>query len=131
MIDLDAKRAERAAAKNEAKKKSPELTFGGKVFELPPELPLDVVFNLKKLAEATKAKDGNAITDSLVDSMRALVRDRYAEFMAIGPSVNDLAVIVEGIPGEYGLGLGNASASPKRSKTTTGRSKRPSGPATK
>jgi hypothetical protein len=131
MIDLDAARAERAAAKNEKEKKAPELKFGGVVFELPPELPLDVVFDLKKLSDATKAKDGSAITESLLHAMRVLVGDRYDEFMTVRPSINDLVVIVEGIPGEYGLGLGNVSASPKPSKTTTGRSKRPSKPATK
>jgi hypothetical protein len=116
-INLDEARAARA----EATKVHPTLVFAGVEYELPLELPLPLVTNLKKLADASKKKDGDAVTQALLDSMESLLGARYEEFMAAGPSVNDLSVIVEGIPGEYGLGLGEASASPKRSKNTTAR----------
>ena len=119
MIDLD----EARVARREEAKIKPTITFGGRVYELPAELPIVATENLKKLAAATKAKDGDAITAALLGAIEALLGDEYADFLKNSPSINDLAAVVEGIPAEYGLTLGESPASEKPSKSTTARPK--------
>lgn len=126
-IDLD----EARIARREASKRAPTLKFGGNTYELPFELPIEAVMAMGRLGEASKVKDGSAITKALLEVMHEMMaEDVYKKFMAINPSVNDLSAIVAGIPSEYGIGSGESKGSDSPSTDTTERPKRPSKPAT-
>src|ERR1051326_7372837 len=126
-INLD----EARVARREEAKIHPTLTFGGKTYDLPIELPVGATKHLRSLSEATKAKDGDAITAALLGAMEAILsEDQYAEFMKFKPAIQDLARVVEGSPAEYGLEVGEAQASPKPSKSTGARSRQTSAKAT-
>lgn len=95
-IDLDAARAARAEAKQEA----PTLRFAGKDWTLPAELPWAFV-------EATSGD----IT-GIVRAMQGLLADQWDAFVSEHPSISDITTLVEAIPSLYGLeGLGEAPAS--------------------
>lgn len=106
-IDLDQARAARA----EEKKIAPTMKFGGKDYVLPVELPVEVIREMGRLAEASKNKDGEAITTALLHAMEELLGPDYPEFMANRPSVNDLSAIVAAIPEEYAIESGESSGS--------------------
>lgn len=89
LLDLDSARA----ARFEASKEKPVVVFGGKQFEMPVELPLNMVEAL------TKGDIGTA--------MDILFGERASEFMELGPSMQDLTELVT----VYGVGLGEASVS--------------------
>jgi hypothetical protein len=113
-INLDQARA----ARREKLEINPTVTFGGAEFEMPIELPLSAVSNLRKLALATQVNDGDAIEAALLGTAESLLGpEQYAKFLAFTPSIGDLAAFIEGIPGEYGLDLGEAPASAKPSKS--------------
>jgi hypothetical protein len=125
-INLD----EQRAVRREAAGIHPTLTVGGREYDLPVELPVEAIRHLKSLAEATKKKDGDAITDALLGALEAMLGREFAEFMTNGPSIQDLAAVVSGIPAEYGMELGESSASPTPVKSTTARPRRRSAKAT-
>lgn len=127
-IDLDAARA----ARREAKGKTPDpVTFMGETFVLPVELPIAAVRWFSKLGEASKAKDGIAITEALEAAVEAIFSATdFERFMALQPSLEDLSAIIEGVPGEYGMTAGEPQASDTSSKSTGTRSRRASKPAT-
>lgn len=125
-IDLD----EARVARREKSKIHPELTFGGKTFALPVELPLRAVREMSKLSKLTKEKRGAEVTDVLLTTMAELLGDEFENFMDNHPSVNDMAALVEGIPGEYGMKLGESRGLDKPSKSSGAPRKRPSKPRT-
>jgi len=121
-INLDESRI----ARREEMGEQPTLTFGGKVYQLPVELPLEAVSALSALAKAGLDQDGAGVTAAMLATLKGLVGNRYDEFMENSPSIQDLAALVEGIPAEYGIGLPESSASEEPSESTTERPKRQS-----
>lgn len=127
-INLD----EARAARREVDAVAPVIVFGGREYVLPIELPVEVVRSLTELADLSGKKDvdGNEITKVLLDTVRGFLGDQYDDFMQNSPSVNDLSAFVEGIPSEYGLGLGESQDSDAPSKITTARAKQATKKAT-
>lgn len=90
-IDLDAARAARAAAKQE----QPTVTFGGKAWVLPAELPWAV-------AEAAAAQD----TAGIVSAIASMLGEQWPEFKALNPSVEDMTALMEAVGDIYAAPLG-------------------------
>lgn len=122
-IDLDAARA----ARREAQGEPPTVTFGGETFNLPVELPFDISEMGTRLNEAQTSTE---VAAAMRDTMKMLLADDYDRFMALRPSTQDLVVLVEGIPKEYGIGPGESRASRRSSRSSTGRSRPTSVPST-
>jgi hypothetical protein len=101
-IDLDAVRA----ARREAEAQAPSVKLGGKVFELPVELPFGVFLLLPEL----RNEDTSVAAVSAV--VRELFGEKHDEFMALGPSMEDLEALLNGVMEEYGLNPGESEASP-------------------
>lgn len=91
IIDLDAARAARAEAEQEA----PVIRFGGKDFTLPVELPWAVV-------EAASSQD----TNSIIGSVKSLLGEQWSEFDKLGVSVEDMKTLIESIAGVYATDQG-------------------------
>lgn len=96
-VDLDAKKAEREAARREAGKTGPVIKMGGKNYELSPELSYDVLEALKGLDSADTA--GGA----LLDMVEKLLGEHYAAFRATNPSLEDVTALLVGVMEEYGI----------------------------
>lgn len=108
MKDLDAVRAARREALGEA----PVIRFGGQDFVLDIELPYDVPESLAAVARATEAGDDFGITAGVKDTLVALLGDeQYVAFRALRPSMPDVQEFISAAVGEYGLKLGEPSAS--------------------
>lgn len=93
MIDLDKKRA----ARREAKGKGPEVTFGGAVYELAPEMPFEAIEALEGLQSEETAPA------ALVRLVRALLGEQYEAIKAAGLTTEDVNEFVGGIMEEYGV----------------------------
>jgi hypothetical protein len=127
MIDLDARRAEANAVPK-------SFTLGGQVFDLPSELPGDVLAPFLSddlglvdlIGEAMSGNDQAGVSDMLFDALakrptlpagllaaaktafETLIGvDRFPAFMAARPSVPDYVFLVRGLLAEYGLSLGD------------------------
>lgn len=106
-ININTERAKRA----EETPRAPTLE-ADRVYILPVELPVDTVSAMARMSRASKEKDGEGITTALTDAIKALLGDDWDEFAkANRPSVQDLSVIVAGIPAEYGIGQGESKGS--------------------
>lgn len=125
-IDLDEARAARREERGEA----PKIIFEGTEFTLPVELPIEAVAAISALAKAGTAQDGDAVLGALQEVAKSVLGEGYETFMAHAPSIADLSALVQGLPAEYGLGLGESSASEGTSENTTDPPKQPSEPAT-
>lgn len=103
-FDLDAARAARLEAKGE-----PRLfVFGGRKFELPPELPAEFAYLL----------------DDAKEALRYLLSDGFDDFWAQRPSREDLTDLVGWITKTYGTSQGESPASDGSSTNGSGRSRR-------
>lgn len=139
MIDLDARRAEIAATPRDP------LRIGGEAFDLPVELPGDVLApflapNLglvELLADAIANSDdeegddiGEMVFDALAknptlptglveaakQALKALIgEDRYPAFIAARPTVPEYLLIARELFAEYGMSLGDFFVSPSSS----------------
>ena len=79
---------------------APTLRFAGTDWILPNELPWAFV----------EASSGDV--QGIVRALQGLLADQWSAFSALNPSIADVMVLVEAIPGLYGLeGLGEAGAS--------------------
>jgi hypothetical protein len=107
-LDLNAKRAERAAKRGEPM----TIEIANETFELVPELPLAAgeFANSSDIAGAMKMLLAHPDTD-------------WPRFMALTPTMNDVLDIVE----YFGAQLGESQAS-TRSSVTTGTPSRPTSP---
>lgn len=105
-IDLDSIRA----ARREALGAGPTILFGGVEFELPVEMPFAVIEAFGRMQAGDDEKNLEA-TLAMMDIARALFGDRYQEFMALGPSNNDVTSILEHISDAYGTDAGESQAS--------------------
>lgn len=104
MIDLDAARSKREAARREADGKGPIVKFGGGEYELAPELPYSVLEALRGLTvEETAAA-------SLANMTEGMLGEHYAAFVATSPSMEDVNELVGGVMEEYGLASPLASS---------------------
>lgn len=115
-IDLDAARAARAEKSTDTE--TPTVAYAGKVFDLPRELPFGVFLRMAELAV-----DPEKALDSMADFVRSLFGDRAQEFLDLGPSMDDLLALMDGLSEGYGVDAGKASASPASASSTTRRSK--------
>lgn len=143
-LDLD-------AARRESQRIAPTIVLGGQSFVLPLELPADVIDPLlsdeldlvglvkQVLADKpTSTNDVNEFLDLLFarpalprqliaavkDSLALLFgADAYAAFLSQRPSFSDYVRIVKALPGFYGVGLGEAFASPGSSESDGATSK--------
>lgn len=77
-LDLDKARAARDAARGEPN----TLTFGGKTFDLPPELPLEAA----EVIERGNVRAG----------MTALLNGQAEAFFALEPTMDDIHVLLRG-----------------------------------
>lgn len=93
-IDLDAAKA----ARREARGEGPTVVFGGKDFQLAPEVPFEATEHLA--------------AGRVIDAVHLLLGDSHDEFMAFKPSVEDLMTLFEQMTTAYGLeSVGNGQAS--------------------
>lgn len=93
-IDLDAAKA----ARREARGEGPTVVFAGEEFTLESEVPFAAT---EHLAEGRVS-----------EAVKLLLGDRHEQFMALGPSVEDLMTLFEQMTTVYGLEtLGNGQAS--------------------
>lgn len=106
-VDLDAARAARAEANGER----PTVTFGGKTYELPIEMPFAIVESVGELQKAQDDQDGIAVAGILANIAQSMFGDRYQEFLAAGPSMTDMQSLLENVAGLYGLTPGESPAS--------------------
>jgi hypothetical protein len=100
MIDLDAARAEREAARKEAGELGPVVKIGGEECQLPPELAYDVIEVFRGMNDEFTA--GGAMA-ALVPAL--LGEEHYPKFLALEPppSLKDVEVLVHGLMEEYGI----------------------------
>jgi hypothetical protein len=95
-VDLDARRA----AVREAKGEHIVIKFGGREFHGPVEMPLTF---------------GAAMAEmDLPEAARILFGDDGADFLALGPTIEDFTALMEG----YGIELPESSGSPGFSMNT-------------
>ena len=104
-LDLDAARAARA----EARAENPTVKFGGEVFKLPAELPMEFIWLLVE-GEERKALD-------------CLFSDDLERFCRQQPSREDIMAFFAGIRDLYGLNQGESSASAGSSSNGGNRSR--------
>jgi hypothetical protein len=114
LIDLDAARAARAELNGEHS----VVRFGGEMFDLPAECPLDFILALND--------------DEPKTAVEALVGEQWERFWAHRPSREDIRELARGVADAYGLGGGmsESPASGGSSKTGGRRSRRTSLPTT-
>jgi hypothetical protein len=101
-INLDAAKA----ARREAKKEAPTVTFGGQDFVLPIELPFAAVEAIASIQEAQAANDGAGTSKGILAVVRVLLGDDYSAFMSHRPSMEDVEALFDGVMEEYGTSLG-------------------------
>lgn len=100
VIDLD----KIGAARREAQDERPLIRFGGKDFQLPPEMPFAVIEAVGRLSAGPDGEpDNSALAESMSDIARALFGTRYREFLGLGPSVEDLTALLGEIAPAYGM----------------------------
>lgn len=121
-IDLDAARA----ARREAAKEQPTITLNGKTFTLPLELPLSLAEAFIGFGDIQDDEVDMKIPGILAGVMRSLLGDQYESFMAEGPSLDDLMVILNGMKETYGVDLGEQLASAGSSNRASRRSRQTS-----
>lgn len=137
-LDLDKARAARA----EAAKEAPVITFGGRDFELPVEPgaslleALSEFYAIQRASEALKEGEeddtGPAALDAIWRAAEALLGERWGEFKELDPSIHDVMELVAGFPELYSFdGLGESLASGGSSTTTSRPSKPTSNGSTK
>lgn len=128
-MDLDKARA----ARREAAKIHPEVIFGGEKFELPLEMPYSVVkammglTTLKGQEGVQKATIVNQVMDTI---MKNLLGKNIDRFNALTPSYEDLFALMDGLLEEYGINVGELSASVPQLKKSTRRPRRTFKPTT-
>lgn len=119
-LDLDARRA----ARREAAKEPVTFTFGGEVFTLPVELPVEAV-ELVATVDAESMSDLQAVA-LITPVMRALLGPEWDRFYAHRPSLEDLAEVADFIWESYGVTPQTPSQSPPPARATGQRSKQTS-----
>lgn len=124
-IDLDTYRAARREAQSEA----PKVKFDGKEYELPVEMPLEV---LEALDAFDPEMTGTAMATSVLRVCRILLGEEgYEQFRASRPSLEDVMAFLNGVKGEdeqqhggvlqaYGFGGPGESSAPVDSSASTG-----------
>lgn len=98
VVDLDALRAARSEERAAAGETTKTIKFGGKDYELPPELPYDYAY-------------ASALGD-LKAAVRALLGDaQFDDFWTNGPSMEDMNAIADSLYPHYGKSEGESKAS--------------------
>lgn len=97
-IDLDKARV----ARREAKKDGPEVTFGGKTFKLPVEIPYDLV---QKLRDASEDQADTVVLSALFGEKQ------WDAFLKLQPTLDDVSTLFESLAVEYGILAPQSSAS--------------------
>ena len=90
-FNLDAAKAARA----EVDKTNPSITFGGKDFALPTEIPFAI-------AEASTGEVGD-----LHKAVKSLLGNQYETWAELNPSLQDIGALFDALPGLYGIDLPN------------------------
>jgi hypothetical protein len=106
-INLDAAKA----ARREAIKEQPTITYGGRSWELPIELPLETAV---VIADLQGAMDGEGSEAAMLfrQVVTSLLGDTEgAKFMEMQPSIQDVSALIIGLVDEYGLTVGESEAS--------------------
>lgn len=103
IIDLDAARAQRAAARAEAGEESPVVRLEGRTFELPVELPADAIERLGPFLEQGP--------EALRVGLEVFLGEHYEPIMALGLSMDDAKELLEGVADAYGFDMGESPAS--------------------
>lgn len=111
-INLDAARA----ARSEALEEAPTLLFKGVEFKLPIEIPFAIVESAATIVAAERSGEddderGGAAAAAIAQMARALLGEEYDKFLALGPSMSDMNLILESIGDLYAVNLGESQAS--------------------
>lgn len=107
-VDLNKMRA----ARLEKLGPGPTVEFGDVTFQCPAEVPFAVIEAFASLEAADESKDGEKAIVSLKDAVRGMLGDQFDAFMAQNPATEDMAGLIEIAFAEYGVDLGELSASP-------------------
>jgi len=107
-VDLNKMRA----ARLEKLDPGPILEFGDETFQCPAEVPFAVIEAFARLETADQQQNGEKATAALSDAVRGVLGDQFEKFMALNPSTEDLVAVIEEVFSEYGVDLGELSASP-------------------
>lgn len=106
-IDLDVL----ATLRREAEEEAPIIKFKGETFQMPIELPFQIVEAIGTL-QNTKDDERDLVAGGLVAKIaRSLFGTRYQEFLDLEPSTNDVMALVENVGQAYGTSQGESSAS--------------------
>jgi hypothetical protein len=101
------------AARLEKLGPGPIVEFGNKTFQCPPEIPFAVIEAFANLEAADQSQDGDRAIMALKDAVRGILGDEeFDAFMAQKPATEDMAGLIEVAFAEYGVDLGELSASP-------------------
>lgn len=104
VIDLD----KRKAARLEGKKVKPVVVFEGKTFELPRELPYDLLELMSEVIDSA----GMGFSKPLDDTLEALLGKKgLAKLKELKPSVDDVGEMMAAVLVLYGLTAGESPAS--------------------
>lgn len=100
-LDLDAARA----ARNEARRKAPQIIFGGERFALPVELPWDFM-------DVLDSGDMKA-------AMGMLLNGDFERFWGHGPTTDDMKEVAQHVAQLYGFGGGKGESSASGGSSTS------------
>ncbi len=108
-IDLDQLRA----ARREGLGGPVTARFGGEMFALPPELPVEALEHLAALAAAVEGGDRGAVAAAgpLLALFRTLLGEDWPRFAAKRPSLEDMLALLDAAMPAYGGSAGESPAS--------------------
>lgn len=89
-LNMDLERAKRS------NKKAPTVTFGGRIFTLPKELPFELFVSLARVTE--NPADGMSSLDTLIG---VLFGEEKEAFMAQNPSLEDIMFLFSEVTDQY------------------------------
>ncbi len=98
-FDLDAAREERAKKRADEGWVPPVLRLGGQRYELPAEIPVEVLFRI--------------VAGDAKGALEVLLGDLFGEFWGRGPSRDDVRVTVEWVLDTYAPGAATKAAAGK------------------
>lgn len=103
-VNLDSKKQSRVS-----KKKRPTVTFNGKNFFLPKELPFEIFRKLEILSAQEDKKPEDYTPDEAAEfleeleaMLRLLFDDQTEAFLAEGPSLPDILALFDGVMDLFG-----------------------------
>lgn len=94
------------AARKERQQENPTVTFGGKTYDLPQELPFSVFKQFQRMQD----EPDQSVT-AMDYLLGALLGDRKDEFLEADPSLQDIRALIEGCLEGFEVEVGESQAS--------------------